>query len=78
MVERSYHEAPIYGSSLNILLHAYWLLGRPEDSKRMAREMLRIDPGLTVRRNLARTPFKYPPFLKMFADAQRAAGIPEG
>lgn len=78
MVERSYHEAPTYGSTLYILLHGYWLLGRLEDAKRMAAELLRINPKITVRTSLETTPFKYPPFLQLFRDAQRASGIPEG
>ncbi len=78
LVELSYHEAPTYGSTLNILLNGYWLLGRTEDSKRMAAELLRINPNITVRGTLEATPYKYPPFLQMFRDAQRACGIPEG
>jgi TolB-like protein len=78
MVERSYHEAPTYGSTLYILLHGYWLLGRTEDANRMAAELMRINPKITVRGNIASSPFKHPPFLKLFEDAQRASGIPEG
>jgi TolB-like protein/Tfp pilus assembly protein PilF len=78
MVERSYHEAPGYGSTVHILIHGYWMLGRLDDAKRMAAEILKINPKITVRSNLATTPFKHPPLLQMFKDAQRASGIPEG
>jgi TolB-like protein/Tfp pilus assembly protein PilF len=78
MVERSYHEAPAHGSNQYILLHGYWMLGRFDDAKRMADELLRINPRITVRGNLEVTPFKYPPFLKLFEEAQLASGIPAG
>lgn len=78
MVERSYHEAPAHGSNQYILLHGYWMLGRFDDAKRMADELLRINPRITVRSNLQSTPFKHAPFLKLFEDAQLATGIPAG
>ncbi|WP_298841750.1 winged helix-turn-helix domain-containing protein [uncultured Roseobacter sp.] len=77
-LEQSYHEAPTYGSTLHILLHTYWLLGRTDDAKRMATELLAIMPHYSVRYNLETTPFKYPPFLRMFEKAMREAGVPEG
>jgi tetratricopeptide (TPR) repeat protein len=78
MLEQSYHEAPTYGSTLFILLHAYWQLGRIDEAKRMASELMQIRPDLTLRYTLETTPFKHPPYLQLFRDAHRATGIPEG
>jgi TolB-like protein len=78
MLEQSYHEAPTYGSTLFILLHAYWQLGRIDEAKRMASELLQVRPDLTLRYTLETTPFKHPPYLQLFRDAHLATGIPEG
>ncbi len=78
MLEQSYHEAPNYGSTLFSLLHCYWRAGRIEDAKRMARELLVINPDLTLRYTLETTPFKTKAYLELFKTALPASGIPEG
>jgi tetratricopeptide (TPR) repeat protein len=78
MLEESYHEAPGYGSTVFSLMHCYWRAGRFEDARRMGRELLRINPAMTLRYTLETTPFKYEPHLKLFRDAMPACGIPEG
>ncbi|MCK0148914.1 winged helix-turn-helix domain-containing protein [Marivita sp. S6314] len=77
MLEQSYHEAPTYGSTVFTLMHSYWRADRLDDAKRMAHELLKIIPGLTLKHPLASTPFKYPPHLQLFKDCHRAVGIPE-
>lgn len=76
MLEQSYHEAPNYGSTVFSLLCCYWRMGRIEDAKRMGRELLQINPGLTLKYTLETTPFKYPPYLALFKDALTGSGIP--
>ncbi len=78
MLEQSYFEAPTYGSTVFSLLCGYWRAGRLDDAKRMGRELLQINPEITLRYTLDSTPFKYPPYLQLFEDAMPACGIPEG
>ncbi|MFT7146850.1 MAG: tetratricopeptide (TPR) repeat protein [Yoonia sp.] len=63
MLEQSYYEAPTYGSTLFSLLHCYWLAERFDDAKRMGKELLQINPSLTLRYSLETTPFKDPAYL---------------
>ena len=63
-------------STLRVATIAAWRLGSHDDARLMARKLLRLEPGLTIRGYLARTPAA--PFAtgKDWADALRQAGIP--
>ncbi len=77
MIEASYHEAPGYGSTVFVLMIAYWAAGRVEDARRMAGELAVIRPELTVTETLAVSPYKHAPHLALFRDALIGTGFPD-
>jgi adenylate cyclase len=60
-----------------ILLATYAELGRPEDTRREGREILRISPGITMAFASSRLPYKDPAMLARAVEAFRAAGLRE-
>ena len=78
MVEQSYHEAPGYGSTVFTLICGHWRAGHLDKAKRFARELLAINPAITVRYTLETSPNRHEPFRQLMRDALTASGIPEG
>jgi len=77
MLEPSYHEAPGYGSTVFVLLIAYWAAGRVEDARRMADHLQVIRPELTVTETIAVSPYKHAPHLELFREALIGTGFPD-
>jgi TolB-like protein/Tfp pilus assembly protein PilF len=77
MLEPSYHEAPGYGSTVFVLLIAYWAAGRVEDARRMAGHLQVIRPELTATETIAVSPYKHAPHLELFREALIGTGFPD-
>ena len=70
-------ELPSYGSGVNFLLFAYWAAGRIEDARRMAGELRRIVPDVTLSAALESTPYRQPEQRRLMIDAFRGVGLPD-
>lgn len=64
-------------STLRVATIAAWRLARHDDARLMARKLLALEPGLTIRRYMARTPAAPFETGNDWSDALRQAGIPD-
>jgi len=75
LAEQVVAEVPHYGTGLRFLLFAYWAAGRTEDAHRMASELRRIEPDLTLSDALESTPYRQPDQQQLMIDAFRGVGL---
>lgn len=73
---RSYRANRTHTSTLRVLAVARWQLGQREEARQTAAELLKLQPSLTVRDWLARSPSGNYEVGKEFADILRQVGIP--
>jgi adenylate cyclase len=66
----------MHTSTLRALAIAQWQLGRREDARATVRALLKLDPGLTIRRYLERTPAAGYDTGREWSSALRLAGVP--
>jgi hypothetical protein len=62
---------------LRSLIVAEWQLGRHDEARRSAAELMRLQPGMTVSRWLAASPAANYPLGKLAAEILRQAGVPD-
>jgi adenylate cyclase len=68
----------LHTSTLRVLTIARWQLGRQREARETAGELMRLEPALTIKRYLQRTPSAgYRTGLE-WSSALRQAGVPEG
>jgi adenylate cyclase len=68
----------IHTPTYRTLIVAHALKGEAEAAAGYARELLRLEPGLTVARYLERYPGGDTPYARRSAEALRSAGVPSG
>jgi tetratricopeptide (TPR) repeat protein len=76
--KKALHRAPDALVNHLSLAIAYALLDRQEEAEAAVKKTLEISPSFSVNVFLKMTHFKNQADLKLFADAMRKAGIPEG
>jgi class 3 adenylate cyclase/TolB-like protein/Tfp pilus assembly protein PilF len=77
LAQRSLRANRTHTSTLRALAIAQVRLGRLEDARVTARELMRLEPRLTVTRYLERSPASAYETGRVWSDALRAAGVPE-
>jgi tetratricopeptide (TPR) repeat protein len=77
LAQRSLRANRKHTSTLRVMTVAQWYLGRSEDARRTAQELLRLQPTLTVSKWLSQTPAAPYPIGREAAEALRQAGVPE-
>jgi tetratricopeptide (TPR) repeat protein len=77
LAQRSLRENRVHASTLRAMAAAQWNLGLHEDARTTVRELLRIDPALTVSRYRERHPATPYRFGELVSGALRSAGVPE-
>jgi tetratricopeptide (TPR) repeat protein len=77
LARRSLRANRTHTSTLRVLAIAQWQLGRHEDARKTARELLRLEPRLTVSRWLERSPSSDYEIGRICAHALKEAGVPE-
>ncbi len=76
--ERALGRAPDYNSARRYLIAALTHSGREEEARTEAKELLRRDPGCTLKRTRGNNPFRYDWMMEFFLKGLRQAGIPPG
>ena len=76
LAERSLRLNRTHGSTLRVLIAALWRLGREEEARARAQELLRLDPEFRVSTFLERSPSASFAIGRAVADALEHAGIP--
>jgi len=66
-----------HASTLRVLITALWKLGREEEARKQARDLLKIDPGFKVSTYLERSPAAPFQLARTVASALQSAGIPK-
>ena len=77
LAQRSLRANRMHTSTLRALAIAQWQLGRDEDSRKTVGEILRLEPALTVKKYLERSPSSAYETGKIWSEALRQAGVPE-
>ncbi|TDH60949.1 tetratricopeptide repeat protein [Dankookia rubra] len=75
--ERALAQNPRFAAALRVLAVALVKAGQPERAARAVQDLLRIEPGLTVSGFFARIPVPLEAMARTYAEALRAAGLPE-
>jgi tetratricopeptide (TPR) repeat protein len=75
--KRSLRANRTHTSTLRALVVAQWQLGRHEDARKTAQELLKLEPTLTVSRWLERSPSASYSIGKEWAEVFREVGIPD-
>jgi adenylate cyclase len=76
--ERALGRAPDYNSARRYLVAALIHSGREEEARSQAKELLRRDPGCTLKRTRGNNPFRHEQMIEFFLEGLRRAGIPAG
>ncbi len=77
LYQRANNQTPEYISPHIGLTACYAEMGRLEDARAQAAEVLRIDPRYSIGRYATALTYKQPEHAQRSLDAQRAAGLPE-
>lgn len=77
IMEQVVAELPSYGTGVLFLLFAYWAVGRTEDAQRMAGELRRIEPDLTLGAALDSSPYRQGDQRDLMTNAFRGLGLPD-
>ncbi|TKB23033.1 MAG: tetratricopeptide repeat protein, partial [Mesorhizobium sp.] len=65
------------GSAYRLLAATYAQLGRLEDARRAASELLKLNPEFSIERYSSRAPYRDKALLARYVDGLRLAGLPE-
>jgi len=76
LAQRSLRANRKHTSTLRVLTIAQWQLGRHDEARLTAKELLKLEPGLTVNGWLSRSPAAPYPIGHESAEALRQAGVP--
>jgi tetratricopeptide (TPR) repeat protein len=74
--QRSLRANRSHTSTLRVMIVAQWQLGHRTEARRMTRELLRLEPDLTVSKYLGRTPSASYKIGKKVANVLQKAGVP--
>lgn len=77
LAQRSLRANRTHTSTLRVMAAAQWWLGREDEAHETARELLRLEPNLTISRWLARSPAEPYSIGKEWADVLRKVGVPD-
>ncbi len=77
LYQRAINQTPEYISPRIGLTACYAEMGRIEDARAQAAEVLRIDPRYSIGRYATALTYKQPEHAQHFLDALREAGLPE-
>ncbi len=77
LAQRSLRANRKHTSTLRVLTVAQWQLGRCEEARRTAEDLLKLEPALTVSGWLSRSPAAPYPIGQEAAEALRRAGVPD-
>jgi class 3 adenylate cyclase/TolB-like protein/tetratricopeptide (TPR) repeat protein len=77
LARRSLRANRAHTSTYRALAISQWLLGREQDARETAAELLRLEPALTIKRYLERSPCSGFETGKIWSGALRAAGVPQ-
>ena len=77
LARRSLRANCTHTSTLRVLAISQWQLGRHDDAHKTVAELLRLEPALTVKSWLARSPSSAYEIGKLCARALKGAGVPE-
>jgi tetratricopeptide (TPR) repeat protein len=75
--EASYRANRAHTSTLRALMVAHWKLGRRDAARRNLAELRRLEPDLTIRGWLERTPSAAYPIGREWAETMAAIGLPD-
>jgi len=75
--ERSLREQPAYASAIRILAASNALAGRVESAQKVIARLRQVDPTFRISDLRDRVPLRQPADLARYAEALRAAGLPE-
>jgi TolB-like protein len=76
--ERALGRAPDYNSARRYLIAALTHSGREEEARAQVKELLRRDPGCTLKRTRGNNPFRHDWMIEFFLVGLRRAGVPTG
>ena len=76
LARRSLRANRSHTSTLRVMTVAQWQLGRRREARKMAQELMRLEPGLTIDRYLARTPSASYNIGNRIAKVLQQAGVP--
>jgi adenylate cyclase len=65
------------GSAYRVLAATYAQLGRLEDARRAAAELLKLNPEFSIERYGSRAPYRDKALLARYVEGLRLAGLPE-
>ncbi|MEM9222160.1 MAG: hypothetical protein AAGB11_07150 [Pseudomonadota bacterium] len=77
LTERSLKAHPRYASTLRVRTYALEMVGRHEEAKSTAEQILKYDPDFTVQKYLKTNPGSMSNIAESYGKALRAAGIPD-
>lgn len=77
LAQRSLRANRTHTSTLRVLAIAQWQVGREEQARETARDLMRLEPSLTVTKWLERSPSSGYEIGRICAQALRAAGVPD-
>jgi TolB-like protein len=76
--ERALGRAPDYNSARRYLIAALTHSRREEEARAQTKELLRRDPGCTLKRTRRNNPFRHEWMIELFLEGLRQAGVPPG
>ena len=77
LTQRSLRANRMHASTFRTLAISQWQLGRHDDARTTVAELMKVEPSLTVRNWLERSPSSEFAIGKLCADALRNAGVPD-
>jgi len=77
LAQRSWRANRTHASTLRALTIAQWQLGRTEEARKTAAELMRLEPTLSIREFVERSPSSGYETGKVWSNALRSAGVPE-
>jgi tetratricopeptide (TPR) repeat protein len=77
LAQRSLRANRTHISTLRAMAIAQWQLGQAEAAKKTVQQLMQLEPGLTVRRYLERSPSSAYETGRVWSEALREAGVPQ-
>lgn len=77
VLEKCYDLAPNFVATVSFLISLYGHLDRPAEAKSLLDKLLRDFPDWSISKELSETGFVVPPYMQVYLDGLRMAGVPE-